>query len=128
MNQEIQVVKAVKEGKFIGYERCNLVLPNQDSCSLSDYIVDEGEYLLSFSIVTDTLRKLMGKTLTIIDASIIDTKQNKSIKDLIKGVYNEELGFVSNLAYDQDIIQKNLPDDYVPKEDDTLDIEEVLNS
>jgi hypothetical protein len=68
----------------------------------------------------------MGKTLTVIDASISEPKQNKAIKDLVRGIFSEELGFSSEMAFDQDIIKASLPDDYPDSEITQVEIETVL--
>ena len=65
-----------------------------------------GERALSHSFLMDTLRKVMGKTLTIIDASVMDKNQNKAIKDLLRNVFSDEMAFSAELAFDQDVITK----------------------
>lgn len=122
----IQVVRVKNVDGFVGYEKANLVLPNQLQCSSDDYQLREGENLASFSLIKDTLRKLMGKTLTVLDASLMDKQQNKAVKDLIRNAYNEELCFASEMCFDQEVIQRDLPDDYIPSEEDVASIEEVL--
>jgi hypothetical protein len=124
----ITVVKVENKNGLVEYDKANLVLPNQEQCSSEDYQLSDGESLASFSLIKDTMRKLMGKTLTVIDASIMDKQQNKAVKDIIKSAFNEELCFASELCFDQEIIQKNLPEDYEPSAGDALDIEDVLNS
>lgn len=37
--------------------------------------------------------EIMGKILTIIDASVTEPQQNKALKDLIKQVFHQELGY-----------------------------------
>lgn len=54
---------------------------------------NEGEKLSSlFSIVNDFYlnlhMKIMGKILTTIDASVLDDRQNKNLKDLIRDTFN----------------------------------------
>ena len=64
----------------------------------------EGERLLSYAFLMNSFRKLLGSSLTIIDASIQDPKQNKAIKDLIRKSYSDEIGFVADFAFDQEIL------------------------
>jgi len=92
---------------------------------IKDYKGIDGEKALSHSFVMDTLRKLMGKTLTIIDATISDERQNKSTKDLIRNIYSDEMEFSANLAFDQDKIQKMIPD-IEPEQLGQVSIEEAL--
>jgi len=77
---------------------------------LKDYKSVEGEKALSHSFVMDILRKVMGKTLTIIDASILDKQQNKAIKDLIREVMSEQMDFCADMAFDQMVLEGMLPD------------------
>lgn len=45
--------------------------------------------------VSDGLNYLLGRVLTIIDASIIEPKQNKSVKDLIKGEFIDDMSLIT---------------------------------
>lgn len=60
-----------------------------------------GEKALSHSFLQDSFRKIMGRTLTIIDASVIDKDQNKAMKDLVRNIFSVEMEFADNMAYDQ---------------------------
>jgi len=80
-----------------------------------------GERALSYSFLMDTLRKVMGGTLTIIDASIHDEKQNKAIKDLIRKVISDEMNFASEWAFDQEKLQKTLDESIANMSDEELD-------
>jgi len=52
-----------------------------------------------YSEVYEDKQRVVGKILTIIDAVIVDEKQNKSVKDLIKQSVWEELeGRITRLA------------------------------
>ena len=53
------------------------------------------------SFIDDNLRNLTGKILTIIDASIIDEKHNKAVKDIIKEVIGEKIRWIQEVAYTQ---------------------------
>ena len=55
--------------------------------------------------VCSQLRFLLGRVLTIVDSSIIDAKQNKAMKDLVKGEFVDKLGHVSDILSDgRDIV------------------------
>ena len=71
----------------------------------------DGERALAFSFHKDTIRKIMGKVLTIIDASIGEPQQNKAMKDLVRQVIQDELDFSSEMAFDQEKLQAILPED-----------------
>lgn len=86
----------------------------------------KGEKALAFSFLMDTLRKLMGKTLTIIDASIQERQQNKAIKDLIRNTFSDEIDFASDMVFDQEEIQKLIPNDMPIEDMKDYSIEEVL--
>lgn len=45
-------------------------------------------------IVVFHFRRLAGKVLTVIDASIADAKQNKAMKDLLKKAFSEQISDV----------------------------------
>ncbi len=91
--------------------------------SIEDIELFNGEYLLRFSFAKDILRKLMGQTLTVIDASIVDSRQNKAAKDIIRNSYNEELCFLSDMSFDQEVIQRNIGD---MDGSEALSVEDVL--
>lgn len=92
------------------------------------------EKALSMSYLLDSYRKLLGRVLTTIDASITGTQQNKAIKDIIKKAFSDETEFASNMVYDQDEICKIANDSFEslsPKEQEEalnseVDIQEVL--
>lgn len=63
-----------------------------------DVIKDE-ERAVKFERILDDVKDLSGKILTIIDASVVDPKQNKAIKDLIKTDINKFLGWYENICY-----------------------------
>ena len=51
----------------------------------------------SSNLVTEILKRLTGKVLTIIDASITEPKQNKAIKDLIRNKFFIELARLTEI-------------------------------
>jgi hypothetical protein len=81
------------------------------SIEVKDYKGVADEKALSIGFVFDCFRKIMGKTLTIIDASILDKQQNKSVKDLVRNMFSENMEFVSEMVYDQKKLQDLIPDD-----------------
>jgi len=121
-NYEVVIVhneqgQGKREG-FVSYE----VVKLRDWESLG------GERLLTHSFTMDMMRKLMGKTLTIIDSSIENERQNKAMKDLVRQVFSEQLSFSSQMAFDQKEIQK-LAEEQMPENIDeleTVSIDEVL--
>lgn len=60
-----------------------------------------GDKLATYSVITTALRNFSGKILTIIDASIPEGKQNKSIKDLIRSEFGEQHIWFNELLLDQ---------------------------
>jgi len=131
--QKIQVVRVQNErgqtanDEFISYQLCDLVLPNQKNCGSDDYIVQDGERLFSHSYILDTYRKIMGRTLTIIDASIIDHRHNKAVKDLLRGVFSDEMEASANFAWSKKAMARfeaQMPEDL--SEIETVTTEEAL--
>jgi hypothetical protein len=130
MQTDIKVVKVSKDKYFngeelIGYRLARLALPEETVGSSEDYHLMEGEHLFSHSFITDSYRKIMGRTLTIIDASIVDKQHNKAIKDLLRQVFNDEICFSSEWGFDQNVIQRNLDVDSMDGSE-MLSVEDVL--
>src|SRR3972149_1400282 len=57
------------------------------------------ERAIRYDRILDDIRDLTGKILTIIDASIINEAQNKSIKDLIKKEFSTILNHYENICF-----------------------------
>ena len=97
--KNVQVVKVTKEEvggkKHIGYH----LIP------LEDYKGIGGERLLTHSFILDSFRKLMGRTLTIIDSSIPDKQQNKAMKNLVRQIFSDEMEFAAEWGFDQKIFE-----------------------
>lgn len=91
-----EIIKVKNENDVVSYEKL----------SIENYEGFGGERALSHSFVMDVLRKIMGKTLTVIDASINDKQQNKAIKDLLRGIISDEMEFAADWAFDQDSIMR----------------------
>lgn len=90
-----------------------------------------GEKALSHSFVLDTLRKVMGKTLTIIDSSIDDERKNKAMKDLVRSVISDEMQFSAEMAFDQEVLSEMAEEHFDGMSDEEIEkhsvtIEEAL--
>jgi len=96
MSKIKEIVLVKREQDVISYE----------PVSIDEYNAYEGEKALSHSFVMDCFRKIMGRTLTIIDASVHEKQQNKAMKDLVRNIFSDEMEFVADMAYDQEIICK----------------------
>ena len=93
---------------------------------IDEYIAFEGERALTHTFLLDSYRKIMGRVLTIIDASVHEKQQNKAMKDLVRRVIGDEMDFSSDFAFDQEIMNeftKNLDEGLIG---DPVDIEDVL--
>lgn len=134
--QSIKVVKVLNErgqtnrDEFISYQLCDLILPTTeltDPVSANGYFMSEGERLLSHSFFMDSMRRLMGKTLTIADASLSDKEQKKAVKDLIRNMFSDEMAHEADWAYDQEVITKMANEQFPDLEDiKSVSIEEAL--
>ena len=93
---------------------------------IEDYKGVDGEKLLTHSFLMDTLRKVMGRTLTIIDASVSEKQQNKAMKDLVRQIFSDEMEFSAQWAFDQKKLDAMIPEDVDPKELGTVSIEQAL--
>lgn len=56
------------------------------------------KYALSVQLVGDNVSHLLGKVLTIVDAST-EGEKNKAMKDLIRQVFEEKQGWFWKLGY-----------------------------
>ncbi|MFA6201434.1 MAG: hypothetical protein WC679_13615, partial [Bacteroidales bacterium] len=57
-------------------------------------------FLTDYNFIQYRLGSMLGRILTIIDASIADGRQNKAIKDLIKSKFVDEYAELSSILYD----------------------------
>lgn len=88
--------------------------------------VPDGNKLVEYGFVQKELKNILGKVLTIIDASIIEPIQNKAIKDIIRNEFIDEYYHLSDMLIDQKFMEKamkaqDMPD-FNPEE---IGIEEV---
>jgi hypothetical protein len=60
----------------------------------------KGSKLADYSFISEHLKDLTGKILTIIDASIPEGKQNKCVKDLIRNEFMKKFSDVSEILID----------------------------
>jgi hypothetical protein len=130
MQKEIKVVVVEKNKYFdgtdvVGYRLAKLALPGDEKGSKRDYHLTDGEHLFSNSFIKDSYRKIMGRTLTIIDASIVDKQHNKAVKDLLRQVFNDEMCFSSEWGFDRELLERPLD---IESMDGTelLSVEDVL--
>ena len=110
-----QVVTVQKDKNFRAYELVDIEKYGQ-----------EGERFISYEFLLDTMRKLMGRTLTLLDASIVDKTQNKAVKDVVRNIFSDEMEFATDWAWDQKVVDAMIPEDIDPAELGTATIEEAL--
>lgn len=72
-----------------------------------------GDGLADYYYITWRMRRLLGKVLTVIDASITEKGQNKAVKDLIKGTYMEEYSDLTDILFDKTTLYPSEPSGYV---------------
>lgn len=121
MSKITKVVSVSREDNFVGYK----ILP------IDSFETGTDERFFTHGFLLDSFRKIMGKTLTIIDASIQDKQQNKAMKDLIRNVFSDEIGFASEMGYDQKLIDELVMESCEEMSDEEIEksamtIEEVL--
>lgn len=49
----------------------------------------------AYAIYCSYARQLLGQTLTVIDAAIAESRQNKAVKDIIRGHFHEQATFAA---------------------------------
>jgi len=59
--------------------------------TIEEEAIERGEKLICYSAIEHKVKQMAGEILTIVDASIVDEKQNKALKDLVKGRIRETL-------------------------------------
>lgn len=69
-----------------------------EATSMSSISTPEGKNAFKLGLVSENLSDLMGKILTIIDASTEGAK-NKALKDIIKQEFYNKQGWFSELAW-----------------------------
>ena len=57
---------------------------------------------IAYSLSEDNVKRLAGKVLTLIDASIAEDKQNKAMKDLVKQYFRETIEQFQSFWFYQD--------------------------
>ena len=120
MSKVKQIVVVEDESAPAGYVEYSLV-------DLDMYEGSFGEKALSHLFLMDSFRKLMGRTLTLVDSSITDKQQNKAMKDILRGIFSDEMEFAAQLAFDQKKITVAASKAYEKNEmEGTVEIEEVL--
>lgn len=128
MSKQVEIVKVRKSSMGLEYSLSTIDSYFSLNGSGESGGAVKGERALSHSFVMDTLRKVMGGTLTIIDASIHEEKQNKAMKDLIRRIISDEMEFVTDWAFDQKEFQKMI--DEMPESEfenlGSVSIEEAL--
>ena len=73
-------------------------MSNKQGTSTREEVLGDGNNL-SCDTINLQLSFLLGRVLTIIDASISDKTQNKAIKDLVKGEFSDKQTHIYQLCY-----------------------------
>ena len=133
MSKEIKVVVVThdtyNDEPVVGYDLRTIKVaePNPEEKSDGKELkIEDYERLFAHSFVMDTMRKLMGRTLTIIDASVANKVQNKAVKDLVRQAYSDEMEFSTQFGFDQDVMipmaEENAPENFAS----TVTVEQAL--
>lgn len=93
-------------------------------------------YLADYTFIQQTLKRMLGKVLTVVDAAIPDGRQNKSVKDIIRNEFIDEYVHLSEQMQDNKAIQEdadaytsNMTDEqFAELEKNAADIEEVAGA
>lgn len=93
---------------------------------IADYKSVEGEKFASYSFVMDVMRKLMGRTLTLIDASVVSKTQNKAMKDVVRNIFSDEMNFTADMLFDQKVLDEMISKDLDLSKVKQVSIEEAL--
>lgn len=95
---------------------------------LEHYESNFGEVPASHKFVINLLGRIMGKSLTIIDAVVKEHQQNKAVKDLFREVFGTEMEFTAEMMFDQSKFQAVIDDMDIEdlEEIEPVTIEEAL--
>ncbi len=72
--------------------------------------ITKGEKLADYSFIQSNLRNMLGRVLTVIDASIIEPRQNKAVKDIIRNEFIDEYQNLSDMLVTPEVIDSMMPD------------------
>ena len=100
MSKYRNYVSSEKEGRYK-----SIIAHELASDSQVEFLEDE-EYLADYSFIQSEFSCMLGRVLTIIDASIAETKQNKAVKDIIRNEFVDEYVHLGNILLDQKEINK----------------------
>ena len=89
------------EGQGGTHEKPFIVVKNISDGQPTGKVDDlkDQEKLADYTFIFKELRMMLGKVLTVIDASITEPKQNKAIKDIIRNTFIDEYSFLSDMIY-----------------------------
>lgn len=73
----------------------------------SETQLGKADALATYGFVFGEFSKVLGKVLTLVDASMSEPRQNKAFKDIIKNVFADEYGFLSEMLLEQSEIEKS---------------------
>lgn len=98
MSKQKQFVTALRTSEdFLAYE----TLP------IEKWEPQFGERLITHAFLMDVLRKVMGRVLTVIDASVVG-QQNKAMKDIVREIISNEMEFAADMCFDQKQLQEQV--------------------
>ena len=103
--------------KYIRTELINNQHFGYKTIELSEY-KDETQFLADYNFVFQQVKNLLGKVLTVVDATYTDKEQRKAIKDIIKGHWSDAYCQISDMMYDQKALKEMAQVDSIPEEVD----------
>ena len=65
----------------------------------------EKEFLADYQFVFQQIKNLLGKMLTVVDATYTDKEQKKAVKDIIKGHWSDTYCFLGDMMFDKTVIE-----------------------
>jgi hypothetical protein len=101
-----QYVSVENKKDFVTFEHNKIYLdPKKHESGRNQIGPDDS--LATFAFVQGEFSKVLGRVLTLVDASISERIQNKAFKDIIKNYFAEEYGFLSDMLLDQKFIERS---------------------
>jgi viroplasmin and RNaseH domain-containing protein len=101
-----QYVSVEHKKDFVEFEHNKIYLdPTKHESGKNQLGQDDS--LATYAFIQEEFSKVLGKVLTLVDASISEKNQNKAFKDIIKNYFAEEYGFLSEMLLDQKIMERS---------------------
>lgn len=117
MEKYSHYIDVVNEQTSKGKKGKSFVLRKVEDGSQLEMWDDESHKLVNYEFVLSRMSSLLGKALTIVDSSVVDSRQNKAMKDLIKSEFVGEYCDLCDLLF---------PKGWIKHQEENANIDDIL--